>query len=366
MPTDPKSKKSSKARVFLCTGFPNCTKSFTRSEHLARHRRKHTGERPFACLHCSKRFSRLDNLRQHKHTVHANESSSKQLGAAQEAFDSPHKASAAARVGPSRTMPDKDSGLHLSTLLATLVGLAALSGHVFLVPTEWTASSVLSPSSRTLGLSKPKTILSLGDRVISPPYFHPFQPPMLLTPPLADPKSSMPLTFAFSGTSPERPFGGSSYTQPHFNSDLVAHCVEYVVGPPHLPAVSFSAWSPPFSGNITFPAAPREPLVPIMNLEVPLFDRAPLALIRNHPGPGGIVQMRRPYLDGVMTTGMAPGSSLLSSLSHQSFSLVLAYGSKTSHGLESPAGAAAAHRETELTEQAIKEAAGRNPCSEPA
>ncbi|THH22499.1 hypothetical protein EUX98_g8192, partial [Antrodiella citrinella] len=33
-------------------------------------KRKHTGERPFTC-HCSKQFSRLDNLRQHAQTVHA-------------------------------------------------------------------------------------------------------------------------------------------------------------------------------------------------------------------------------------------------------------------------------------------------------
>ena len=32
--------------------------------------RKHTGERPFTC-HCGKQFSRLDNLRQHAQTVHA-------------------------------------------------------------------------------------------------------------------------------------------------------------------------------------------------------------------------------------------------------------------------------------------------------
>lgn len=68
-----KPKRPLKGRVFQCTGFPNCDKSFTRLEHLARHRRKHTGERPFTCPHCSKNFSRLDNLRQHKQTVHAYE-----------------------------------------------------------------------------------------------------------------------------------------------------------------------------------------------------------------------------------------------------------------------------------------------------
>lgn len=67
----PPSKKK-KGQRFFCTDFPPCHLSFTRSEHLARHIRKHTGERPFQC-HCSRRFSRLDNLRQHAQTVHVNE-----------------------------------------------------------------------------------------------------------------------------------------------------------------------------------------------------------------------------------------------------------------------------------------------------
>ncbi|KAJ5795703.1 transcriptional regulator family: C2H2 zinc finger [Penicillium psychrosexuale] len=67
----PPSKKK-KGQRFFCTSFPPCNLSFTRSEHLARHIRKHTGERPFQC-HCSRRFSRLDNLRQHAQTVHVNE-----------------------------------------------------------------------------------------------------------------------------------------------------------------------------------------------------------------------------------------------------------------------------------------------------
>ncbi|SPO05508.1 related to transcription factor RGM1 [Cephalotrichum gorgonifer] len=67
-----RSSKKKKSQRFYCTDFPPCNLSFTRSEHLARHIRKHTGERPFQC-HCSRRFSRLDNLRQHAQTVHINE-----------------------------------------------------------------------------------------------------------------------------------------------------------------------------------------------------------------------------------------------------------------------------------------------------
>ncbi|PSR97787.1 hypothetical protein BD289DRAFT_479866 [Coniella lustricola] len=66
------SKKKKGNQRFYCKDYPPCTLSFTRSEHLARHIRKHTGERPFQC-HCQRRFSRLDNLRQHAQTVHVNE-----------------------------------------------------------------------------------------------------------------------------------------------------------------------------------------------------------------------------------------------------------------------------------------------------
>lgn len=63
--------KKCKPRVFRCTGYDGCNMTFTRSEHLARHTRKHTGERPYNCGVCGRNFSRLDNLRQHRQTVHA-------------------------------------------------------------------------------------------------------------------------------------------------------------------------------------------------------------------------------------------------------------------------------------------------------
>jgi len=58
------SKKIGKKHLFVCS---YCSKEFPRSEHMLRHQRKHTGEKPFICSqpNCGKRFSRFDNMMQH-------------------------------------------------------------------------------------------------------------------------------------------------------------------------------------------------------------------------------------------------------------------------------------------------------------
>ncbi|KAF2205225.1 STE-domain-containing protein [Delitschia confertaspora ATCC 74209] len=47
---------------------PSCGRMFKRLEHLKRHVRTHTQERPYVCSLCNKAFSRSDNLAQHRRT----------------------------------------------------------------------------------------------------------------------------------------------------------------------------------------------------------------------------------------------------------------------------------------------------------
>lgn len=58
---------SGKPRLFVCN---TCTRAFARQEHLTRHERSHTKEKPYVCGICSRAFSRRDLLLRHAHKLH--------------------------------------------------------------------------------------------------------------------------------------------------------------------------------------------------------------------------------------------------------------------------------------------------------
>lgn len=58
---------SGKPRLFVCQ---ICTRAFARQEHLTRHERSHTKEKPYSCGICNRNFSRRDLLLRHAHKVH--------------------------------------------------------------------------------------------------------------------------------------------------------------------------------------------------------------------------------------------------------------------------------------------------------
>ncbi|KAI9810572.1 MAG: homeodomain transcription factor ste12 [Thelocarpon impressellum] len=59
---------------------PTCGRLFKRLEHLKRHVRTHTQERPYICPHCNKAFSRSDNLAQHRRIHEKSEGGGEQYG----------------------------------------------------------------------------------------------------------------------------------------------------------------------------------------------------------------------------------------------------------------------------------------------
>lgn len=47
--------KDERKRIHVC---PTCQRAFNRLEHLTRHERSHTREKPFECVECKRKFAR--------------------------------------------------------------------------------------------------------------------------------------------------------------------------------------------------------------------------------------------------------------------------------------------------------------------
>jgi uncharacterized Zn-finger protein len=67
---------------------PCCSQCFSKEDHLARHVRRHTREKPFSCATCTKSFTRYDSLLRHarSHGVSPQLENQKATNAAREPF----------------------------------------------------------------------------------------------------------------------------------------------------------------------------------------------------------------------------------------------------------------------------------------
>ena len=160
---------SEKGRIFQCE-MEGCEKAFKRAEHVKRHMRVHTGERPFVCPHpgCNKYFSRSDNLTQHIriHTktikkASSSSSLSSSFSSTSSFSSSPSSSSSSSLLPPSRSlMPSSSSS-------STLSSSASQPLHGFSL--EQFYHQQINAATGPLPIPSLKSVPSNNHRSLSPP-----------------------------------------------------------------------------------------------------------------------------------------------------------------------------------------------------
>ncbi|KAI8379194.1 uncharacterized protein BYT42DRAFT_567904 [Radiomyces spectabilis] len=81
-----------KTKAFQCRGHGKCRMTFSRSEHLIRHIRKHTGEKPYTCIisSCTRKFTRFDNMMQHAQ-IHGKPKKNRRILSTKSKKQEPHR-----------------------------------------------------------------------------------------------------------------------------------------------------------------------------------------------------------------------------------------------------------------------------------
>ncbi|KAL4754294.1 transcription factor steA [Aspergillus terricola var. indicus] len=109
---------------------PSCGRLFKRLEHLKRHVRTHTQERPYPCPYCNKAFSRSDNLAQHRRIHEAQQDGQPLVHEDDLENDDNESVSHDEDESPSESVHPAVPGVHGMTSMSSSVALQSTMGTI--------------------------------------------------------------------------------------------------------------------------------------------------------------------------------------------------------------------------------------------
>lgn len=111
---------------------PSCGRLFKRLEHLKRHVRTHTQERPYPCPYCNKAFSRSDNLAQHRRIHEAQQDGQPPLSTHEEELENEEN-----EFGS----PDEDLSPHDTSIPTSMMNMTTMTS----MPTTMATTMSMPP-----------------------------------------------------------------------------------------------------------------------------------------------------------------------------------------------------------------------------